>query len=151
MPTTPKLLSSIIKNQGFDASSLVKKVQLLKRLDQVIKSQLPENMSGKFEVANIRDNTLIILANSPSWATRLHYQQQQILVIARSSHEFAFIDSVKVKVSPSSSDGSKNDNSELPASHQVDGTKTLSTLIDQVDDSHLKSALERLQKHTQKS
>jgi hypothetical protein len=60
-------------------ASLVERARLLGRLDRSIRSSLPPTLSSHVRVANLRGDCLVMLADSPTWATRLRYLRQSVL------------------------------------------------------------------------
>ena len=57
----------------------IKKAQELKRLNHAVKISLPVDCHHHMEVADVRNNQLIILTDSPVWQTRLRMYSQTIL------------------------------------------------------------------------
>ncbi len=56
-----------------------KKAQELTRLNRAVKISLPIDCHDHMEIADIRDNQLIILTDSPVWQTRLRMYSHTIL------------------------------------------------------------------------
>jgi len=56
-----------------------KKALELSRLSRAVKISLPNDCHDHMEIADIRDNQLIILTDSPVWQTRLRMYSQTIL------------------------------------------------------------------------
>lgn len=57
----------------------IKKALELKRLNRAVKISLPVDCHDHMEVADVRNNQLIILTDSPVWQTRLRMYSQTIL------------------------------------------------------------------------
>ena len=51
----------------------------LQSLDKKLKRQLDPGLQDYFELANIRGDVAVLLADSPAWAARLRYQVPLIL------------------------------------------------------------------------
>ena len=64
---------------------LKKRAQELNRLTLMLRNELPPEVDGHFSVANIRDRTLIIMSDSPVWATRLRQLGPQIVTILQNN------------------------------------------------------------------
>lgn len=60
---------------------------------------LDPTLADHFQVANARQNCLVLLARSPAWATRLRMQAAEVLEILRRSGHPGF-DEVEVRVAP---------------------------------------------------
>jgi hypothetical protein len=100
---SPVALADILLGRGkAPASSLggiLQHAGYLAQLQQLLEGALEPALSGHFQVANARQNRLILLAPSAVWATRLRMQAAGILeALQRSGHpEF---DEVEVRVAP---------------------------------------------------
>ena len=64
---------------------LKKRAQELNRLTLMLRNELPPEVDGHFSVANIRDRTLVIMSDSPVWATRLRQLGPQIVNILQNN------------------------------------------------------------------
>jgi hypothetical protein len=65
--------------------SLTERARELGRLTTLLRSELPPECDGHFDVANIRDRTLVIMTDSPVWTTRLRQLGPTILTILQNS------------------------------------------------------------------
>lgn len=79
-------------------AALAKKAGKLEALDRALRQTLPTPLREQVRFANLRGESLVFLASSPAWASRLRLQQAQILVAARAIGANA--GSVIVKVAP---------------------------------------------------
>ena len=61
------------------SSRFMKKALELRRLNHAVKISLPLDCHSHMEIADIRDNQLIILTDSPVWQTRLRMYSQTML------------------------------------------------------------------------
>lgn len=64
-------------------AGLYKRGLNLRSLDEKLKGRLDPGLQHYFELANIRDEVAVLLADSPAWATRLRYQIPDILAACR--------------------------------------------------------------------
>jgi hypothetical protein len=76
-PYKPISLSVALSAPGL--ASLVERARFLKQLNRSIQAMLPQTLSKHVQVANLRGDCLVMLADSPIWATRLRYQRQAVL------------------------------------------------------------------------
>ena len=76
-----------------------KKALELKRLNHAVKISLPLDCHDHLEIADIRDNQLIILTDSPVWQTRLRMYSQTILE-ALHQHAGIKLNRVTLRLSP---------------------------------------------------
>lgn len=71
-------------------------------LDRHLRQALPIGLRDRIRLADLRDGSLVFLAPSPAWASRLRLAQAQILAAARAFGTQA--SSVRVKVVPPAAD-----------------------------------------------
>ncbi|MCW9012701.1 MAG: DUF721 domain-containing protein [Gammaproteobacteria bacterium] len=71
MKSISQLISKNIQN----------KAGQLKALNQIIKATVPENCRDHISVAGIRENRLILITDSPVWASRLRLYTQNMLAM----------------------------------------------------------------------
>ena len=76
-----------------------KKALELKRLNHAVKISLPLDCHDHLEIADIRDNQLIILTDSPVWQTRLRMYSHTILE-ALHQHAGVKLNRVTLRLSP---------------------------------------------------
>lgn len=98
--SNPQTVSKFIGKADTDTSKLLRRAQALGKLDALVQSALPHNLQYRCRIANIRNKQLIILAESAAWATLLRYEQANILSHLQSHADYAFVQSVVVKVAP---------------------------------------------------
>jgi hypothetical protein len=79
-------------------AALAKKAVKLEALDRALRQTLSSPLREQVRFANWRGDSLVFLASSPAWASRLRLQQAQILAAARAIGAHA--GSVIVKVAP---------------------------------------------------
>jgi len=111
-------------------------------LDALFSAQLPEPLKGHCRVLSVRDNTLVLAADSPVWAARLRFHTTQ-LVKQLNRQQTVKLRTVRVRVRPP----------ERPRAEQVGyrakppgkaGLVALRQTAVTVSDPALKSALLRL-------
>jgi hypothetical protein len=68
--------------------------------DSEIKSCISESMRSHVRFALVRDETLILIADSPAWASKLRYQVAQIHEQVCKLPNFPRVRSIRVKVFP---------------------------------------------------
>jgi hypothetical protein len=73
----PKSLSALIANKKGALGDLAGQARLREDLSDYLRKQLPASLADGFLHCNVRDgNTLIVLAASPEWASRLRFETQ---------------------------------------------------------------------------
>ena len=96
-------LSEILSGQGSgensNLGSLLQHAARLTRLQQLLAAALDPALAAQFQVANLKQNRLVLLASSPAWATRLRMQAAEVLAILRRSG-LPELTEVEVRVAP---------------------------------------------------
>lgn len=96
-------LSEILSGQGTAANSnlgsLLEHAALLRQLQQLLAASLDPGLAAHFQVANIHQDRLVLLASSPAWATRLRMQAADVLTILQ-RRGYPELDEVEVRVAP---------------------------------------------------
>ena len=62
--------ADIIADPSASFGSLLERARLLMRLERKLRTMLDEALADNFRVANLRQDRLILLAPTASWATR---------------------------------------------------------------------------------
>jgi len=126
---------------------LKKKASELNRLTHAVKISLPIDCHDHMEIADIRNNQLIILTDSPVWQTRLRMYSQTILE-ALHQHAGIKLNRVTLRLSPQ-----KRITKEKPPVYRT-LSKQSSKLIEQtancMSDPDLQAALLHLSRKTKK-
>jgi hypothetical protein len=73
-----------------DASGLFSRARALGQLDALVHQLIPSPLNQHCRVLAVRDDTLILAADSAAWATRLRYQSPQLI------RQLAGVSSVKL-------------------------------------------------------
>lgn len=68
-----------IQNDDSTLSGLLRRAHSFQALDQQLQRQLPEAMRGHVHVACVRDQTLVLAAESAAWATRARLEADRWL------------------------------------------------------------------------
>jgi hypothetical protein len=79
-------------------NQLVRRARELQEIDRTVGEWLPELLRDKVKVAVTRGDTLVLLAASAVWATRLRYEIPELLEQARATQALAHIARIQVRV-----------------------------------------------------
>ena len=72
-------LPEVLSEQGPELQGVIEHARFLLRLQDRIAAAVDPELATRFQVANIRQGRLILLAPSAAWATRLRLHTAQIL------------------------------------------------------------------------
>ena len=91
-------IRSLLFNERSSLNNLYKKAIFSKKIDRKLKKFIDFDVKDHFQLSNIEKNVVTIVADSPSWATRLHYNIPKILDIMNNQLNFKTIKTVRIKV-----------------------------------------------------
>lgn len=93
-----KSLAELIGSSDTGFANLAGAARLRANLSDYLRNNIDKSLTGGFVHCNIRDgNTLIIIASSPEWASRLRFEAQQFIDLCRKQE--VLVETVKVRVS----------------------------------------------------
>mgnify|MGYP001545775988 CR=1 FL=1 len=92
-------VSEVITDHGASLGKLLQRANLLIRIEHLIAKNLEPAMAEQFQVGTIRENRLILISPSASWATKLRMEAPGIL---RSLHSGGYtqIEHIDIRVAP---------------------------------------------------
>lgn len=129
--------------------NLQKKATELTRLDQIVTSALPTGCQNHVNVAGVRDNQLILVTNSPVWASKLRLYRQNIIQML-AEHGDIKISSVLIRQSHADKIETKPRAKKLRHLDEP-SARLINQTADSISDPALKQALYHLAKNTNKS
>ena len=88
-------LSEILSDQHSSLGSVLNRTRLLLQLQQLLAGSVEPSLANRFQVANIRQNRLILLAPSATWATRLRMATAELL---ETLHQAGFTELRKIDI-----------------------------------------------------
>ena len=92
-------VSEVITDHGTSLGKLLQRANLLIKVEHIISENIESAMAEHFQVGAIRQNRLILISPSASWATKLRMEAPGIL---RSLHSSGYtqIEHVDIRVAP---------------------------------------------------
>ncbi len=76
---------------------LTLQAERLSALDKMLNERLPSALAAHVRLATIRDGCLVLLADSPVWATQLRHHTPAILSDLPEAPEFAGVKSIRIR------------------------------------------------------
>lgn len=92
-------ISDVITDHGTSLGILMKHANILMRVEQLLRGFLDSDISAHFQVATIRENRLILISPSASWATQLRMHAPQLVKRLQQSG-FPEIEHIDIRVAP---------------------------------------------------
>lgn len=140
----PKSVKQILNSQNSGLQELLQHTQQLSALNKHLSHLLPLPLSLHCTAAGVEQQTLILMVDSPAWATRLRLQSPNLI---KALQDFQ-IKSVAVKIQPLQRTPEAAPRVRPKMSH--DTANLLNYLAEATSDLKLKQALQRLARHTSK-
>jgi hypothetical protein len=142
----PRPLPELLADQENPSlSGILHHCRQLHGLNALLGEILGAELAAHCHLANIRDNTLVLAADSAAWATRCRYLAPQLLQKIRSNRDLSGIDNIRVKITtpPSPADTSHS----IRRAYMSETTsECINQCAESIDDPHLSSALRQLAK-----
>ena len=127
---------------GSQYSRLVSQARALLGLDGLIQELLPDALKTHCRVLSVRDETLVLAADSPVWAARLKFHSSQ-LVKQLNRQQTVKLRTVRIRVRPPEKQ-LVTERRNTPLKLGINSATALRQAADSVSDPDLKSALLRL-------
>lgn len=95
--SSPLQVGSLLQKNGA-LKRLLSEANRTTRLGRRLSGKLPKEFVPHTKLAALRDGCLVLLADTPAWATRLRYATPQILQQLSLCQEFVGVKSIRVRV-----------------------------------------------------
>jgi len=92
-------VSEVITDHGSSLGNLLRRASMLMQIEHTLAGFLDPGLAAHFQVATIRENRLILISPSASWATMLRLQAPQLI---KSLHRAGYpdIEHIDIRVAP---------------------------------------------------
>lgn len=115
----------------------------LGEIDKLLRKSLPPELRPHCQLANIKGSTMILLASSTVWASRLRYQSPQLLKALQQNDRLQRITEIQLRVQPRTDEPTSNKIARR-ASMSREAATYVHEFAESVDDESLRSALKKL-------
>jgi len=92
-------MADVLSNPGASLGGALEHACLLQHVQQLVAGAVDPYLSARFQVANIRQGRLILLAPTAAWATRLRLETTRLLDTLRHAG-FTELRAIDVRVAP---------------------------------------------------
>jgi hypothetical protein len=142
-----KSVAGILAAQGACLQSLLERAAALDGVNHRLQRRLPAPLNAHICLANVRDDTAIVMADSSAWLTRARYLGAEILKFIRQEPGLDRIKKIQFKIQPQTQlpepPNAKPQLSENAAELLISTAKV-------IDDPQLKAALHKLSRRYHK-
>ncbi len=141
----PRSITQLLATNPESLQAVLAHTQHLETLNRVLRDCLPAPLNQHCQVANLRNNILILHADSSAWALKLRYNNRTLLQQLRQKGLPA-LNSLEVKVRPRNlaiacPDKTRHAHMSKRTAQLLDG------IAENIADIRLKTALQRLARH----
>jgi hypothetical protein len=92
-------VSEVIADHGSSLGNLLQRANKLINVEHLLAGFLEPRLAAHFQVASIRENRLILISPSASWATMLRMQAPQLIKSLQSAG-YSEIEHIDIRVAP---------------------------------------------------
>lgn len=142
---TLKNITQLLAGNPGGLQAVISHTQRLEALNRTLRGCIPAPLSQHCQVANLRDNILVLHADSSAWALKLRYSSRALLQQLR-QRGVPGLSAVEVKVRPHNAVINRPE--KIRHAHMSGKTaQLLDSIADDISDSRLKAALQHLARH----
>lgn len=94
----PATINELLRSSPGTLAKIQARIAQITHFQDKLRSELGAPLSEHLNVANFSDDTLVLHTDNPAWASRLRFNIQTILRIARLNCGLAGLKSVRIKV-----------------------------------------------------
>lgn len=139
---SPQSVATVLAKGSPELAKILRRVAYLQKINIILGEILQDPLRKHCVAANVNAGQLVILVDSPVWATRLRYQQEDVLNQLTSNANYSDIQRLVIKNKPKSS--GLHQAVQPPTTPSPDNSPTMQNLIENIADPGLQKALTRL-------
>ena len=143
-----KPVSKLLTTSNGDLQSLLEQAHYLQALTRVLREAIDPVLADHITIANIRDNTAIVAADTPAWLSKIRYMAPTILTILKQQSSLAGLRKIQFKVQPptdpTASEHADVEQEKRRATLSSASSKVLEGAASGIHDPALANALRRL-------
>lgn len=113
----------------------------------ILNQSLDHELAKHIQVSRLENNQLRLIVDSPAWATRLRYKQEEIINRFQNYAITKIINSIHIKISPAEAPKIKTKQAKNTIALSPESASQMLDEIDAISDSGLKDALIRITRH----
>ena len=140
--TNQRPISKILSSGHDSLRRLTRNSKRLQNLNSRVRNYLPAPLNSHCHVANLNERTLVLMVDSPIWATKIRLFLPKLIKTAGDQ-----IDNIEIKVRPLGHETVSRP-SRRPNRMSESTSKLLIQLANSTEEQKLKNALKRLARHS---
>jgi len=140
-------IDKVFEQASDELATLITRTRQLKRLTNILRRHLDEQLAKHCYIGNISTPVLTILVDGASWATKLRFATPDLLEkLRQENHIFSDINQIKVKILTPIN---KTESTAIHTGPQMnlENARGLRSLAESIEDPGLQQALNKLARH----
>lgn len=142
------MTNHILKHEGKALINLLQKVDKLREFDYLLSQYLEASIVAHCKVANLQNNTLIVIADNGSWATQFRFQVPDLLEKLRQHPDLHGLKAISCKTRPDHTlthKRKKNRTTPMKGLSKANAQMILDS-AEAIDDKRLREIMQRIAK-----
>ncbi len=149
-----KPVSRLLTTSKGDLQSLLEQAHYLQALTRVLREAIDPVLGEHITIANIRENSAIVAADSPAWLSKIRYMAPTILATLKQQSGLTDLRKIQFKVQPpaepATPDQANYEQKTRRATLSSASSKVLESAASGIHDPELANALRRLSRQNNK-
>jgi len=142
--------TAAIINQQSVLREIVQQATLFAELQSIVHTYLPGAAAEHCQLANYIQGRLVLVIDNAHWATRLRYQQNQLMDKLCQHKQFSDLQRIQFKIRPNTAFNDANQQQKPRLELSAEAGQTIFNCAEAIEDPHLRAALERLARNAAK-
>jgi hypothetical protein len=146
-----KPVSRLLTTSSGDLRSLLEQAHYLQALTHTLREAIDPELADHITIANIRDSTAIVAADTPAWLSKIRYMAPTILAILKQQTGLTSLRKIQFKIQPPSQQADYEqatlEQKRRCATLSSASSKVLESAASGIHDPELANALRRLSRH----
>lgn len=122
---------------------LVRECSAQVKLDDAVRSAMPEALSGRVRLGHYANGVLVLAASTAAWATRLRFEAPEVQARLRKTPGFENLKAIQIKVGRADDDDARG-RANLPEPLSTTARNTIGEAAASMPEGPVREALERL-------
>ena len=147
MKKSPAPIAKFLNGKTKKLAPLISEAKRLTKINIILNQSLDHELAKHIQVSRLENNQLRLIVDSPAWATRLRYKQEEIINRFQNYAITKIINSIHIKISPATKPKIKTKVLKNPIALSNESAKQMLDEIEAIPDSELRDALLRITRH----
>lgn len=147
MKKYPAPITKFLSAKSTKLAPLISEAKRLTQINIILNQSLDHESAKHIQVSHVQKNQLRLVVDSPVWATRLRYKQEEIINRFQNYAITKMIRSIYIKISPAIHTGTTVNKTKNTIHLTTESASQMQIEIEAISDPELKNALLRITRH----